>query len=65
MEIAIVLLVVTAEATPIPPPSGALALRDPELEIVARVIEAGTTWKLLTESRVMLLPTVAVVLECC
>ena len=61
---AMVLLVVTAEATPIPWPSGELPTKDPELVIVAKVIDCGTIWKLLTLRSVKLLPTVAVVLEC-
>jgi len=63
-DIAIVLLVVTAEATPIPSPSGELAPRDPLLVMVANVLDCGAICKLLTLISVKLLPTVAVVLEC-
>ena len=63
-DIAIVLFVVTADATPIPRPSGELAPKDPLLVMVARVMACGAICKLLTDRSVKLLPTVAVVLEC-
>ena len=63
-DIAIVLFVVTADATPKPCPSGELAPKEPLDVIVANVFGCGATWRLLTLSRVKLLPTVAVVLEC-
>lgn len=61
---AIVLLVVTADATPIPPPSGELETSDPLDVTVANVFDCGATCRLLTLKSVKLLPTVAVVLEC-
>ena len=63
-DIAIVLLVVTADATPKPSPSGELAPKEPLLVIVANVFDCGAICRLLTLKRVKLLPTVAVVLEC-
>src|SRR5258708_5530421 len=61
---AIVLLVVTADATPIPCPSGPLNAKEPELVTVANVFDCGAICRLLKLSKVKLLPTVAVVLEC-
>src|SRR6266850_4911069 len=63
-DIAIVLFVVTAEATPIPRPSGELIGREPLLVIVAIVLDCGAICRLLTLRSVKLLPNVAVVLEC-